>query len=281
LPASASPAEAHREAVRSGCTIEKQRTVGSVLTVCLTRGDNRKNVRGPYGFEISESCQTCKLSANGFYCKLPPAALKAFNAVQSTSAYPKGALLFMEKQESRGIFMLCEGQVKLSVSSSEGKTLTLRIAKAGEVLGLMAVLARARYEATAETCRPCQVAFVRGDDFLRFVEHHAEAYPGIVRQLIASYDGACEQLRKVGLSASVQERLGRLLLDWSEGSKETKLGNKITVPLTHGEIGELIGTSRESVTRTFTQLRNHHLVVLKGSTLTIPNRAALESFAAH
>jgi len=40
LPASASPAEAHREAVRSGCTIEKQRTVGSVLTVCLTRGDN-------------------------------------------------------------------------------------------------------------------------------------------------------------------------------------------------------------------------------------------------
>jgi len=45
LPASASPAEAHREAVRSGCTIEKQRTVGSVLTVCLTRGDNRKAPR--------------------------------------------------------------------------------------------------------------------------------------------------------------------------------------------------------------------------------------------
>src|ERR1700690_1320238 len=97
-------------------------------------------MRGPYGFEISESCQTCKLSANGFYCKLPPATLKDFNDIQSTAAYPKGALLFMEKQESRGIFLLCEGQVKLSVSSSEGKTLILRIAKAGEVLGLMAVL---------------------------------------------------------------------------------------------------------------------------------------------
>jgi CRP/FNR family cyclic AMP-dependent transcriptional regulator len=235
-------------------------------------------MRGPYGFEISESCQTCKLSANGFYCKLPPAALKDFSAVQSTSGYPKGALLFMENQDSHAIFMLCEGQVKLSVSSSEGKTLILRIAKAGEVLGLMAVLTRTHYEATAETCRPCQVAFVRRDDFLRFVANHPEAYPGIVRQLSASYAGACEQLRNLGLSASAPQRLGRLLLDWTVGSEETKLGKKFTLPLTHVEIGELIGSSRETVTRTFGQFRNHQLIALKGSTLTIPDRAALENF---
>lgn len=238
-------------------------------------------MRGPYGFEISENCQTCKLSATGFYCKLPTAALKDFNAIQSISVYPKGVLLFMEKQESRGIFMLCEGQVKLSVSSSEGKTLILRIAKAGEVLGLMAALSRTNYEATAETCRPCQVAFVRRDNFLRFVAHHPEAYPGIVRQLSASYDGACEQLRNVGLSASVHERLGRLLLEWTVGLKETKLGSQLTLPLTQNEIGELLGISRESVTRAMSQFRNHHLVVMKGSTLTIPNRAALESFVAN
>ncbi len=235
-------------------------------------------MRGPYGFEVSESCQTCKLSANGFYCKLPPAVLTSFDAIQSTKAYPKGTLLFMEKQESRGIFMLCAGQVKLSISSSEGKTLILRIAKAGEVLGLMAVLARTCYEATAETCRPCQIAFVRRDDFLLFVAHHPEAYPGIVRQLSRSYGEACEQLRKVGLSTSAPERLGRFLLDWSEGSKETELGSQATVTLTHEEIGQLIGTSRETVTRALSQLRNHHLVVLRGPTLTIPNRAALESF---
>jgi CRP/FNR family cyclic AMP-dependent transcriptional regulator len=236
---------------------------------------------GPYGFEISESCQTCKLSENEFYCKLPPAALKDFNDIQSTSAYPKGALLFMENQESRGIFMLCEGQVKLSVSSSEGKTLILRIAKAGEVLGLMAALSRTNYEGTAETCRPCQVAFIRRDDFLRFVAHHPEAYPGIVRQLSASYYGACEQLRNMALSGSAHERLGRLLLEWSVGSKKTKLGSQITLPLTQCEIGELLGLSRESVTRALSQFRNHRLVVMKGSTLTIPNRAALESFVAN
>jgi len=235
-------------------------------------------MRGPYGFEISESCQTCQLSAGGFYCKLPPAALKDFNDIQSTSAYPKGALLFMEKQVSRGIFMLCEGQVKLSFSSSAGRTLILRVAKPGEVLGLTAVLASAPYEATAETSRPCQVAFVHREDFLRFVAHHPQAYPGIVRQLRVNYEGACDQLRNLGLSASVFERVGRLLLEWSAGSKETKRGIQITLNMTQAEIGEFLGISRETVTRALRQFRDHPLVVLKGSTLPIPSRSALESF---
>lgn len=51
------------------------------------------------------------------------------------------------------------------------------------------------------------------------------------------------------------------------------------IALTHKEIGELIGTSRETVTRTFSEFRNQHLVTMKGSTVTIPNRAALEHVA--
>jgi CRP/FNR family transcriptional regulator, cyclic AMP receptor protein len=233
----------------------------------------------PYGFAVSESCQTCKLSTNGFYCKLPPAALRNFDAVQSTSVYPKGAVLFVEKQDARGIFVLCKGQVKLSISSREGRTLILAIAGAGEVLGLMAVLAGTLYEATAETCGPCQVAFVRGDDFLRFVARHPETYPSIVKQLIRSCDRAREQIRSVGLSDSVPERLCRLLLDWSWGSKEAMLKDQIRIDLTHEEIGELIGSSRETVTRALSSLRNRGLVAVAGSSLTISNRAALRDIA--
>lgn len=233
-------------------------------------------MQGPYGFEMTENCQTCKLRANGFFCQLPAPALKDFNAIRSSSVYPEGAVLFMEKQESRGVFVLCEGQVKLSISSSEGKTLILRIAKAGEVLGLTAVVGGTPYEVTAETLRPCQITFIRRDDFLRFITQHAEAYKGIIKQLTSSYSGACEQLRTVALSTSATERLARLLLDWSNGAEETKQGTRITLPLTHEEIGEFIGSSRETVTRTFSEFKSQHLVALKGSTVTIPNRAALE-----
>lgn len=236
-------------------------------------------MKGPYGLELHEGCKTCKPKAGWFFCQLSPAATKDFEAIKSTSVYPKGALLFMEKQDARGVFVLCEGEVKLSISSSEGKTLIMRVAKAGEILGLMAGLSGIPYEVTAETLHPCQVAFVRREDFLRFVAKHPEASQGVARQMSMQYQSACEQLRTVGLSASAQERLARLLLTWSAETRETREGSRIKLPMTHEEIAEFIGTTRETVTRTLSDFKVRHLVSIKGSTLMIPSRAALESYA--
>jgi len=236
-------------------------------------------MRGPYGFEMNENCTTCKLRKSGYFCQLQEAALKDFDAAKSSSIYPEGAVLFMEKQDPRGVFILCEGQVKLSISSSEGKTLIVRIAKPGDVLGLTAVVGGTPYEVSAETLRPCQVVFVRRDDFLRLIAHNPDVYRNIVKQMSSAYEGVCEQLRTVGLAASAPERLARILLEWSQGAEQTKSGTRITMPLTHEEIGEFIGSSRETVTRTFSEFKSRHLVALKGSTVTIPNRAALEQVA--
>ena len=234
-------------------------------------------MHGPYGFESNEDCQSCKLRANGFFCQLSPAATKDFNAVKSSATYPAGSLLFLQKQDPRGVFVLCAGQVKLSISSSGGKTLILSIAKPGEILGLMATMSGSPYEVTAETMHPCQVAFIRRDDFLRFVTKHPEVYQGVVKQLSTLYNGACEQLRTVGLSTSAPEKLARLLLDWSPEAKETKQGTPVKLPLTHEEIAEFIGTTRETVTRTLSEFKTRQFVVLQGSTLLISNRSALET----
>jgi CRP/FNR family transcriptional regulator len=234
-------------------------------------------MHGPYGFELNENCQSCQSRANGYFCQLSPAALADFNTVKSPATYPAGSVLFLEKQDPRGVFVLCGGQVKLSISSSSGKTLILRIAKAGEILGLTATMLGTSYEVTAETLHPCQVAFVRRDDFLRFVIKHPEAYQGVVKQLSTLYNGACEQLRTVGLSASAPERLARLLLEWSADSQETNQGAQIKLPLTHEEIAEFIGTTRETVTRTLSEFKNRNLVSLQGSTLSIFDRPGLEA----
>ncbi len=234
-------------------------------------------MRGPYGFELDENCQSCKVRANGFFCQLGPAAMEHFNTIKTSASYPAGAVLFLEKQDPRGAFVLCAGEVKLSISSSGGKTLILRIAKPGEILGLMATLSGSPYEVTAETLRPCQVAYVRRDDFLALVARHPEVCKGVVRQLSTLYAGACQQLRTVGLSASAPEKLARLLLEWSGEAKDSKLGAPIKLPLTHEEIAALIGSTRETVTRTLSEFKSRQLVTLQGSTLVICNRPALET----
>ncbi len=236
-------------------------------------------MKGPYGLELNDGCKSCKRRCAGFFCELAPPSVKDFDAIKSTATYPKGALLFVEKQDSRGVYVLCEGEVKLSISSPEGKIMIMRIARSGELLGLMATMAGTPYEVTAETIHPCQVAFVRREDFLRFVASHPEASQNVVRQMSSQYRGACEQLRTVGLSASAQEKLARLLLTWTEGIQQTKEGIRIKLPLTHEEIAEFIGTTRETVTRTLSDFKVRHLVAIQGSTLMIPNRAALENYA--
>lgn len=214
-----------------------------------------------------------------FFNKLSPLALKDLASMTFASSYPAGMILFSEKDQAPGIYVVLEGEVKLSMNSSDGRRLILRIAKKGEILGLASALSGKPCEMTAETLYPAKIAPIVRKDFLNFLTRHPEVYQAVTEELSRDYTMACEQLRTVGLSNSAPEKLARLLLEWSENGKTTECGTHFRFPLTHGEIGEFIGASRETVTRTLSVFKSRRLVAFHGSTLTIPSKAALESFA--
>ncbi|HKN24352.1 MAG TPA: Crp/Fnr family transcriptional regulator, partial [Candidatus Acidoferrum sp.] len=192
--------------------------------------------------------------------------------------YPKGAVLFVEGQAPRGIFVLCKGRVKLSICSTEGKTLILKIAEPGEVLGLSATVSGKPYQLRAETMDPCQVNFVKRDDFLCFLKEHSDACLRVAEQLSAKYNSACHEIRALGLSHSAGEKLAKLLLECSAKNGEaTKSEPRLKLAFTHEEIAQMIGTSRETVTRLFGDLKKRQIVQSKGSALLIRNKAALKA----
>ena len=230
----------------------------------------------PYGIQINENCVLCKMRQSGYFCEMPPASLEELDKVKYASAYPQGAVLFVEGQAPRGVYMICSGRVKLSTTSRDGKTLILRIAEPGEVLGLHATVSGKPYELTAEALQPCQLDFIRRDDFLRLLQHHADACLNAAQHLSKNCQSAYEMIRSLGLSHSVSEKLARLLLEWSSDGDETKEGIRIKVSLTHEEIAQLIGTSRETVTRVLGEFRQKKLAQLRGSTLLILDKPALE-----
>lgn len=234
----------------------------------------------PYGLDIIESCFTCKLRSDRLFCDLPAGALQSFESIKYATAYPKGAVLFVEGQAPRGIYVLCKGRVKLSICSTDGKTLILKVAEPGEVLGLSASVSGKAYELTAETLDPCQVNFVKREDFLRFLKEHGEACLRVAEQLSEKYNAACHEIRSLGLSHSAAEKLAKLLLDWSTKNGEAaKVEPRLKLALTHEEIAQMIGTSRETVTRLFADLKKRQIVQAKGSTLLIRNKAALKQIA--
>jgi CRP/FNR family transcriptional regulator len=230
----------------------------------------------PYGLQITENCLICKLRHSGFFCELPNPSLQDLEKIKYASAYPQGAVLFVEGQSARGIYIICSGRVKLSTTSRDGKTLILRIAGAGEVLGLHATVSGKPYELTAETLQPCQLDFVKRDDFLRFLQNHGDACLNAAQHLSQNCQSAYEMIRSLGLSHSVSEKLARLLLEWADDGETTKDGIRIKISLTHEEIAQLIGTSRETVTRVLGEFREKQFAQLRGSTLLIRNKAGLE-----
>jgi len=235
-------------------------------------------MNSPYG--LPAECLTCHLRSDRFFCALSHESLKAFNQIKRGAVFPDGAVIFIEGQAPRGIFMLCQGQAKLSLTSSAGKTLILRIAKPGEVLGLDAVVTGKPYELTVETMLPSLLNFVNREDFLRFLKDHSDACLQAAQHIIRGCHDLYDVVRSIGLSHSISGRVAKFLLASATDGQATNGVVRANLALTHEDIAQLMGTCRETITRTLTDFRKKDIIELKGSTLIIHNKPALERLVA-
>lgn len=233
-------------------------------------------MRAPYGLNIIDNCVSCPVREEHLFCNLPLPALQKLNEIKSTAVYPKSAMLFIEGQLPRGVFVLCTGRAKLSTSSTEGKTVILNLAGAGDVLGLNATISNKPYELTAEMVEPGQANFIPRDALLQFLRENGEVALRVAEQLSRNYYSAFEEVRMLGLATSPSEKLAKLVLSWSAETAKSADPSHIKLTLTHGEIAEMIGTTRETVSRLFSEFKKKQLLQLKGATLIIRNKPALE-----
>lgn len=229
----------------------------------------------PYGLPVGDHCVSSALRANGLSA-LGDASLADLDRIAHTTSFPEGAVIFVEGQVPRGVYVLCQGRMKLTTTNRDGKTLIMRIVQPGEILGLQSMVTGKPYELTVETLQPCQLAFVNRADFLRFLKEHADACLLVAQQLSNECQSAYEMVRSIGLSHSVSEKLARLLLQWANDGRVTEGSIRLKISLTHEEMAQLIGTTRETVTRTLGELKKRRILELTGSTLLIRDRGALQ-----
>lgn len=238
-------------------------------------------MKGLNNLKVQHRCNDCELPSRGFFCNLQKPTLQNLDSLKISNLYPRGSVLFIEGQPSQGVYILCQGRVKLSTCSPDGKVIILQIAEPGEVLGLSAVVSDSPFEATAEVVEPCQVNFVRKSDFLRFLQQNTDACLSAVKQLSQNYQTAHLQICSLGLSHSVADKLAKLFLSWCNSNGNGSLnGNgmvRLKISYTHEEIAEMIDTSRETVSRLLKNFRERKLISLKGADLVIHDKKKLEA----
>jgi CRP/FNR family transcriptional regulator, cyclic AMP receptor protein len=239
------------------------------------------NMTAPYDLDIIDNCVGCTHSKPGFFCGISHPAVQALNEVSHKSILPAGAILFVEGQSPRGMFILCAGKVNLSTTSREGKILILRTADAGEALGLSATVSGMGYESTAETATPCQLNYVDRKHFLELMSSHSEIGMHAAQSLSRDFQSAYRDIHDLVLTRSSAGKLARLLLAHSPvpPAEAGPAESRIHSSMTHEEMAQRIGSSRETVTRLLADLRKKHLIRLDGPTLVIRDRVALKALA--
>jgi len=229
-------------------------------------------------FIAPDDCAKCTLHRSGEFCHLEKDPLDLLSGVGHITLYPAYATLLKEGQVSPGVYILCSGRVKLSVDTAAGKTVILKVAERRQALGLSTVVTGRPAPVTATTMDLCQIKFVERDNFKRLMEGDARIALTCARLLAQEVGGTFDDVYDLLLARSSTEKLVRLLLSWVADEPHNR-NLRVASDFTHEEMAQMIGSSRETVTRLLCEMRRKELIRIEGSTLVIPNRVALQAIA--
>lgn len=207
---------------------------------------------------------------------LSPEAWNDLRSIWHPATFSAGEIVFIEGQTCRGVYILCHGRAKLSIGNPDGRTLIVRIAGPGEILALNPSMTGGLHDTTLQATVTSQFAFVRRGEFLSFLSRHKDASYLAGEQLMRDYRGVYELVRSIGLAQTTAQKLARFLLQWADESPTQDGACHLTSRFTHDEIGQMVGATRESVTRALGLLRKEHVIDFAGSQMLIRDIAALQ-----
>ncbi len=191
--------------------------------------------------------------------------------------HAQGDLLFAEGETSRGAHMVRQGRVKLTMNSADGKTLILKIAKPGDFLDLGSCVLGRKHEVTAEALEPSEVLFLPQAEFMRLMQQDCRVCLQAAEYLSVDFHEACRELTMLGLSRSAESKIAAFLLRIADERKPGSAVLKLTS--THEEMSQIVGTSRETVTRVLARLRRQRIIDFRGSNMTFCNVGSLRRLA--
>ena len=232
----------------------------------------------PRRFIAPDDCLNCTLRQAGDFCHFSEPLMSQFNLLGYLTLYPANATLLKEGQIPRGVYIVCSGRTKLSIEARDGKTVILKIAGDREVLGLSAIVSGRPSPLTITTVGFCQIKFIEQDSFMRLLKSDNRTAVACAVLLAREVAGTFGDVHELLLARSSTEKLARLLLSWVALEPHNR-DLRVDSEFTHEEMAQMIGSSRETVTRLLSDMRRKELIRIEGSTLVIPNRVALQAIA--
>jgi len=206
-------------------------------------------------------------------------AVRASKINSFNSVHGRGQVVFAEGEPARGVYILRSGRATVSISSSEGRVVMLRLARPGDLLGVNSVLQDSFYDTTVKTLETCTTEFITRAELIEVVKQNRAGAEVMVTMLSRELAQLTERAKSLLLPQTIRGRLAKLLLEWSNGAAEASHAAELDRRFTHEEIAQMICCSRETVTRLLATLSRQRVIRITPDSIVIVDRAALEKIA--
>ncbi len=208
------------------------------------------------------------------FSDLSEADLQRFAEVAREREYPKNSVILFEDDPGDALYIVSSGQVKVVLIGEDGREVILSVLGDGDFFGEMALIDDEPRSAHVIAMKDSQLLVLRRDDFQTQVEQHPKIALKLLRVLVERLRRADEKIGGLVL-LDVNGRVARLLLDMADEGGTAK----ITRRLTHHTIAQMIGSSRETVSRAMRELVDRGLIEVSRREIVVKAREALEAMA--
>jgi len=205
------------------------------------------------------------------FAKAKPQDLKKVCGVVKDKVFARGSIIFLENEPGHTFFIIQSGLIKIARSAPDGRMKTLNILGPGYYFGEMAVLDEPFRSATAEALLDSYVYVIYKQDFETLIEKNPHIALDIIHTLIQRLRHADQQIEDLTFTGS-KERVVKTLVKLSEQFGKKQEDNiHIPIHLTHQEIAEMAGLSRETTTRLLNEMEKDGLLNMEKHHITILN----------
>ena len=217
---------------------------------------------------------TAVLERIPLFNQLAPGELQRVVEVTRERTYPKNSVILFEDDPGDALYVVAQGQVKVVLIGEDGREVILSVLGPGEFFGEMALIDDEPRSAHVIAMEDSSLLVLRREDFQGILKQSPGIAVALLRELSRRLRRVDEKVGSLVL-LDVNGRVAQLLLDLAteEG------GERITRRLTHHTIAQMIGSSRETVSRTMRELVDKGLIEVSRKDIVIRDRAALEAAA--
>jgi CRP/FNR family cyclic AMP-dependent transcriptional regulator len=198
----------------------------------------------------------------------------AFAELVRERSFPKGSVIVFEDDPGDALYLVARGQVKVVLIGEDGREVILSVLGEGNFFGEMSLIDEKPRSATVIAMVDSVVLVLRREDFQARLRTSPEIAIALLRELSRRLRRADEKIGSLVL-LDVNGRLADLILRLAEEEG----GDRITKKLTHNVLAQMIGSSRETVSRTMRDFVERELVQVSRKEITILNRPLLERAA--